>query len=98
MQHKTYIYIYIYIYIYTYTHTQPTYLTEDCDEFETAIYTANFPNGTTRVIVPIDISDDDVYEENESFYITIIDPSAHRVAVGTPSRAEVVIVNDDESK
>ena len=83
--------------MYRYVYTS-NYLTEDCDNFERTLYTAYFPNGTTAVSVPINITDDDVYEENESFYITIIDPHAHRVAVGTPSRAEVVIWNDDKCK
>ena len=75
----------------------PTYLT-GCDNFERETYTAHFPLGTTSVQVPINISDDDVFERDESFYIDIVDPRADLVVVGRLRRATVVIVNDDNCK
>ena len=72
------------------------YLAEECDEFERGIYTAEFLVGTTSVVVPINISDDDVFEDIESFNIIIIDPNADRVTVGDLNTAEVAILNDEK--
>ena len=59
-------------------------------------YTVTFPAGVTSVLFDIPINDDDVFEGNENFTITI-DPSSlpTDVSVGNPGQATVTIVDDD---
>ena len=87
--------IYTYVIIQTYIHT---YLTERCDNFQSGLFEVIFPNGTTRVTFPVNITDDDVYEEYESFNLVINNNLPNRVNLGHPNRAAIVIVDDEKRK
>ena len=59
-------------------------------------YTVTFPAGTTTVPLDIPINDDDIYEINENFTLTINSSSLPTgVTVGNPGQATVTIVDDD---
>ena len=59
-------------------------------------YTVTFPAGMTSVPFNVSINNDDIFEGNEDFTLTI-DPSSlpGDVNVGNPSQATVTIVDDD---
>ena len=57
-----------------------------------------FPNGTTTVTFPVNITDDDVYEEYESFDLVISNNLPNLVNLGYPNRAAIVIVDDEKRK
>ena len=59
-------------------------------------YTVVFPIGVTRVSFNISIIDDDIYEGNEYFILTI-DPSslADNVTIGNPGQVTVTILLND---
>ena len=46
----------------------------------------------------MNITDDDVYEEYESFNLVIDNNLPNRVNLGHPSRAAIVIVDDEKRK
>ena len=53
------------------------------------------PNGTTKVTFPINITDDDVYEGDESFTLAIDRNLPNLVNLGTTYRATVLIKDDE---
>ena len=59
-------------------------------------YTVTFPAGVTSVRFDVPINDDDIFEANEDFTLTI-DPCSLPTgdAVGNPGQATVTIVDDD---
>ena len=59
-------------------------------------YIVTFSAGMTRVPFNIPINNDEIYEINENFTLTI-DPSTlpTDVSVGSPGEATVTIVDDD---
>ena len=69
-----------------------------CDEFSAETYTVTFANGTTSEILPINITDDGIYEGDESFTLEIQDGLQDLVSLGTTRTATVVIEEDEESK
>ena len=65
-------------------------------DYETGPYTVTILAGETRSSLNIPINDDDILEENESFYLSIISPSPHnRVLLDNPNNATVTIVAND---
>ena len=61
-------------------------------------YTVTFPAGTTMVQFNVSINDDEIFEGDENFMLTI-DPNSLpndvSVTVGTPDQATVTIVDND---
>ena len=57
-------------------------------------YTVTFPAGTIRVPFDIPINNDNIYEGNEDFMLTI-DTLPDDVSVGNPGQATVSIVDND---
>ena len=59
-------------------------------------YTVTVPGGVTNVTFDIAINNDDVYEGNENFMLTInLSTLPTGVTVGNPDQATVTIVDDD---
>jgi len=56
-----------------------------------------FPPGETCVSVNVDITDDNVHEENETFIgsLKTSDSTPDHVSIGTPSTAIGTIIDDD---
>ena len=73
-------------------------LAEECDRFSETTFDVIFPNGTTTVTFLINITDDDIYEGDESFTLQIQDSLPNLVTLGEPSIATVVIQEDENSK
>ena len=66
-------------------------------DYGSGSYTVTFPAGTTMVRFDIPINDDDIFEGNENFMLTI-DPTSlppTGVSVGSPDQATVTIVDND---
>ena len=66
-------------------------------------FEAYFPPGTTTFQIHINITDDDVYEGDESFRLRITDNVEPRyvsrfVRTGNPNAVTVIIRDDEESK
>ena len=74
------------------------YISGRCDKFQFRPFEVPFPTDKTTVMFPINIADDDVYEGDESFILTIEDSLPSLVSLGTRYRATVVIKDDEESK
>ena len=59
-------------------------------------YSVTIPAGFTETSYDIIISDDDVLEENETFYLFIYPSTLPRgVTVGDINQAGITIINDD---
>ena len=59
-------------------------------------YIVTFPAGITMVTFDIPINDDDIFEGNENFMLTINPSSVPTgVTVGSPDQATVTIVDND---
>jgi len=65
-------------------------------DYNSEPYTITIPAGMTNATFDVPITDDDIYEDNENFMLTIdesiLPPNVRR---GDPSEATVTIVNDD---
>ena len=75
-----------------------TYLVEECDQFSETTYEVIFSNGTTTVTFSINITNDDIYEGDESFTLQIQDSLPALVTLGEPNIATVIIQEDEDSK
>ena len=65
-------------------------------DYDSGIYTVTIPAGQTSVPFDVPINDDDTFEGNEDFDLTIIRTSLpDGVTRGDPFRATVTIVDDD---
>ena len=66
------------------------------EDYIAGVYPATFIAGTTRALISITINDDNIFENNENFTLTI-NPSSlpSNVNVGDPSEAAVTIIDDD---
>ena len=71
---------------------------EECDQFSETTYDVIFPNGTTTVTFFINITNDDIYEGDESFTLQIQDSLPTLVTLGEPNIATVVIQEDEDSE
>ena len=75
------------------------FLAEECDRFSATSIEVIILNGTTRQTFPINITNDDVYEGDESFTLEIQDSLPNLVTLDqTSSTATVVIQEDEDSK
>ena len=74
------------------------YPTVSCDRFSAQIYTVTIVNGTASETLAIDITDDGIYEGDESFTLEIQDNLQNLVTLGRISTATVVIEEDEDSK
>ena len=59
-------------------------------------YEVTFTAGTTEASFNVSLTDDNIFESNENFIITI-DPSSlpNNVTVGEPRRVTVIVVDND---
>ena len=65
-------------------------------DYDSGPYTVTFPAGETRIPFNVTINDDDIYEGNETFMLTIDETSLPGGVVrGNPGQATVTIVDDD---
>ena len=71
------------------------YLHTDYDDFNTTPLTATIPAGDTDTTVRVAVTDDDIVEGNETFYMTLYVPSslAPGVVAGTNSSALGIIID-----
>jgi len=72
--------------------------TEECDRYDSGPYRVTFPAGTTSATLNININDDDIYEDFESFNIVIDSQLPNRVNRGFPSTATIFIIDDELRK
>jgi len=72
--------------------------TVECDQFRATPFDVNFPNGTTLATFSINIINDDIYEEDETFTLDILNSFPSFVVLGDPSTATVVIQEDEDRK
>lgn len=68
-------------------------------DYESRPYSLSFSQDITRIPFKISISNDEIYEDTESFNV-IIDPSSlsNSVTVDYPSEVAVFIMDDDGRK
>ena len=68
-------------------------------DYESRPYSLSFSQGITRISFKVLIIDDDIYEDIESFHVTI-DPSSlpSDVIVDYPSEVTVFIMDNDGKK
>ena len=58
-------------------------------------YSVTFPAGVTSVPLNISINDDNLFESNENFTLTINSSLPTGVMVGNPGQATMTIVDND---
>ena len=64
-------------------------------DYSSGPYSVTFPAGVTIVPFNIPINDDNIFEENENFTLTINSSLPTGVMVGNPGQATVTIVDND---
>ena len=64
-------------------------------DYTSGPYSVTFPAGVTTVPFNITINDDNIFEENEDFTLTINSSLPTGVMVGNPGQATVTIVDND---
>ena len=64
-------------------------------DYTSGPYSVTFPAGVTSVLFNISINDDNIFEENENFTLTINSSLSTVVMVGDPGEATVTIVDND---
>ena len=64
-------------------------------DYTSGPYSITFPTGVISVSFSISINDDNIFEENENFTLTINSSLPTGVMVGNPGQATVTIVNND---
>ena len=64
-------------------------------DYTSGPYSVTFPAGVTNVPFSISVNDDNVFEENENFTLTINSSLPTGVMVGNPGQATVTIVDND---
>ena len=69
------------------------------DDYHSGPYEVTFPAGVTIVSFNISIHDDDEYEDDEKFILTInSDSLPDGITTDSPSRVTTIIVNDGMCK
>ena len=63
-------------------------------DYDTGPYSVTFPAGNTNVSFDINITIDNLVEDDEEFHITI-DPSSTSVIIGSPHQATITFVDTD---
>ena len=74
------------------------YVTSDGQDYTGGNYSVIFPAGSTKESVSIPITDDDIFETDETFSLTLVIPQpAQDIGVmrGDPFMATVTIIDDD---
>ena len=64
-------------------------------DYDPRLYTVMFNAGETSKSFQLPITDDDVFEGNEHFSLTIKSTSPSVVSIGDPNQANVTILDDD---
>ena len=64
-------------------------------DYDPGLYTVMFNAGETEKSFQLSIIDDDVFEGNENFNLTINSTSPSVVSIGDPNQAKVTILDDD---
>ena len=64
-------------------------------DYTSRSYSVTFPAGVMSVPFNITINDDNIFEENENFTLTINSSLPTGVMVGNPGQATVTIVDND---
>ena len=64
-------------------------------DYTSGPYSVTFPTGVTRVPLNIPINDDNIFEGNENFILTISSLLPTGVQSGNPDQAIVFIVDND---
>ena len=64
-------------------------------DYTSGPYSVTFPAGVMRVPFNILINDDNIFEDNENFTLTVNSSLPTGVMVGYPAEATLTIVNDD---
>ena len=64
-------------------------------DYTSGPYSVTFPAGVMSVQFTVSINDDNIFEENENFTLTINSSLPTGVMVGTPGQATVNIVDND---
>ena len=73
-------------------------MTSDGQDYTGGDYSVIFPAGSTKENFSIPIRDDDIYENDETFFLTLVIPQpAQNIGVtrGDPFMATVTIIDDD---
>lgn len=69
------------------------------DDYASGSFNVTIPAGQANTSFSIEINDDDIYEQNEQFIVTIDQSSLlSGVHTGSPNMATVVIVDDGDCK
>ena len=74
------------------------YVTSNGEDYTGGNYSVIFPAGSTKENFSIPIRDDDIYENDETFFLTLVIPQpAEDIGVmrGDPFMAIVTIIDDD---
>ena len=64
-------------------------------DYTSGPYSVTFPAGVMSVPFNIPVNDDNIFEENENFTLTISSSLPTGVMVGNPGQARVTIVDND---
>ena len=64
-------------------------------DYTSGPYSVTFPAGVMSVPFSISINDDNIFEENENFTLTIDSSLPTGVMVGNPGQATVTIIDND---
>ena len=73
-------------------------MTSDGQDYTGGDYPVIFPAGSTKESFSIPITDDDIFETEETFFLTLVIPQpAQAIGVmrGVPFMCNVTIINDD---
>ena len=66
------------------------------EDYETGPYTVVIPAGMANVLFNISITNDDIYEGNETFNLIVnVTSLPLNVTIGDPNQATIIIFNDD---
>ena len=64
-------------------------------DYDSGLYTVVFSAGETKKYFYVSIINDDTFEGNEHFNLTINSTLPSIVSIGDPNQAEVTIIDDD---
>ena len=78
--------------------SDPNYMISDREDYSGGDYSVILPAGSTKESFSIPITDDDIFETDETFFLTLVIPQpALDIGVmrGVPFMCNVTITNDD---
>ena len=67
-------------------------------DYTSGPYSVTVPSGVTSFSFNISINNDNIFENNENFRLTISLLAPPDVMIGNPDQATVIIVNNNRSK